>query len=881
MHLVLRIRTMSPREIVWRTRTALRNARQRTAAAARQPEWDRGDLSSVLAPNVLDSHMRSAINRSDWTLVHAILASRIVSRPSLFILDPATVDDLRAGILRQWPDAPMQARSRADRILDGELDVLGYRDINVRREDGEIDWHFDPVHGRRAPRVWWGRVPYLSPEVGDHKIIWEINRQQFWLPLVRALWLTRDRRYARGITSAFESWLAANPPLTGINWASMLEIAFRAMSWTWALHGLLGFEAHEEYTREDHEGHDAWLPGMFVGLHHQLAHVEQNLSYYFSPNTHLTGEALGLYVVGTALPELAASSQWAATGRRILLKEIERQILPDGGHAERSTHYQRYTLDFYLMALLTAQRAGDAEGEALFGEAVSRLAAFTRTIATSRGRLPLIGDDDGGMLWPMTGREANDVRDSLALAAVVLRRPGLVVDSIPEEVFWIGGMDAIERAPAIVIESSAHPEPVSNTFPDTGYVIMRNGVEAHAVFDAGLHGYMNGGHAHADALALTLNVGSRPFLVDPGTSTYTMDKKLRDVMRSSMSHNTVTIDDKPQARPAGPFHWRTRADARLHGTRHTPAFDWAEGSHNGYAPLTHRRTVFRAGADGWLVADEILGSGRHTAAAHWHFDPSWMLTYDAPGRLRARHLDGDMAWLLHDGGRVSLVHGDEEAGLGWFAPVYGTLVPTWTARVTRYGIAPFASLTWIGPASAHATSAPLLKRVATTADPAGRAVAARVADDDRALVFLFRPGEPPVRESRGCGVLDYQTNARAFQYEVRGERLFAMSLVDGSRALALREGWISLAASESIGELRLAIDAGRVLTISTSTPPSQLRIQGGAFAECRAIRLNGREVVRQAGERADACVLHGGDWGTALPKIPTPHHTSLLAAASS
>ena len=72
-----------------------------------------------------------------------------------------------------------------------------------------------------------------------------------------------------------------------------------------------------------------------------------------------TGEALALYVVGTALPELSRSDRWASTGRSVLLREIDRQILPDGGHVERSTHYQRYTLDFYLLATLTARLAGD------------------------------------------------------------------------------------------------------------------------------------------------------------------------------------------------------------------------------------------------------------------------------------------------------------------------------------------------------------------------------------------------------------------------------------------------------------------------------------------------------------------------------------------
>ena len=41
----------------------------------------------------------------------------------------------------------------------------------------------DPVHARRVPRQFWSTVPYLDPECGDHKIIWELNRHQHWLVL--------------------------------------------------------------------------------------------------------------------------------------------------------------------------------------------------------------------------------------------------------------------------------------------------------------------------------------------------------------------------------------------------------------------------------------------------------------------------------------------------------------------------------------------------------------------------------------------------------------------------------------------------------------------------------------------------------------------------
>ena len=428
-----RLRRMSRDELRWRSSVAIRTARGRATARIRTSRWNREDLSHALAPDLLAEGMRAQIAGRDWQAVHDALEARIRSRPARFVLDPATLTELRALVAARWPAAEADARARADRILAGQIDILGYRGLRFAGADGASDWHFDPVHDRRAPRRFYADVPYLDPAVGDHKIIWEINRHQHWLALGRAAWLTGDPRYARTITADLQSWLAANPPLIGINWASMLEIGFRSISWTWALHCLLGrvrfvprpardalslskgAEPAPQSTSttlqststtqvgsggEPADATSPWLVDMFVGLHRQLTHVERNLSYYFSPNTHLTGEALALYVVGTALPELAASARWVATGRRILLDEIDRQIDADGGHAERSTHYQRYTLDFYLLALLTARLARDHAAAARFEDAARRLAEFTQAIAADDGRLPLIGDDDGGTLLP-------------------------------------------------------------------------------------------------------------------------------------------------------------------------------------------------------------------------------------------------------------------------------------------------------------------------------------------------------------------------------------------------------------------------------------------------------------------------------------------------
>jgi uncharacterized heparinase superfamily protein len=861
----------SPREIAWRLGQTARIQRDRLQACVRTPSWDRAALLNVLAPAVIDPVLRTHLKRGDWRAAHRSLGRALRARPRTFVLDPTSAPTLRQRILDRWPDASADASQRADRILAGRYDLLGYRNLSYSGANGHIDWHFDPVHQRRAPRAFWANVPTLDAErVGDHKVIWEINRHQHWLALGRALWLTRDRRYAWAIVSQLDEWMTANLPLVGINWASALELGFRSMSWVWALHFLIADTADGAAG----PAQKPWLIDLLLGLDRQLRHIEENLSHYFSPNTHITGEALALYVVGLSVPELANSARWVETGRRILLEQIGRQIGADGGHFERSLHYHHYTLDFYLLALLLAQRSQDTEAVTPFTDAVTRLAEFAHTTADHHGRIPLIGDDDGGKLWPIAGRPCADIRDSLALAGVVLRRPDLARWGVPEEVFWIAGQTALDQEPFIEAYRPDAAPPPSATFPDTGYVVARDEAGDHLIFDVGEHGCLNGGHAHADALSVTLSLGGRPLLVDPGTATYTADPALRDRMRSGASHNTLTLNGRSSSVPAGPFHWQSQANARLGAARHNPAFDWAEAWHDGYESHLHRRTIFRAPAGGWLIVDEVLGrglgrgslgeGGRQTADLSWHFDPSWIVNRETATRLRATHAEGDAAWIVHDGDDSTLWHGDESTGLGWFAPVYGTLVPTSTARVSREAVAPFSIATWITDSSI----APTLLRLTTECDPGGSTpLALRVLEQDVVWTTILRPGEPTARETRGCAAGAYHTNGRLLHYGSRDGRLISLAACDASHVLALREGWLSVSADEPIPDLYVNC-AGETIDIWSSAPPARLRLQGALVSSARSMRMNGRQLPAHVRERTDTVVVLPSQGGE--PRRMTP-----------
>ena len=132
---------------------------------------------------------------------------------------------------------------------------------------------------------------------------------------------------------------------------------------------------------------------------------------------------------------------------------------------------------------------------------------------------------------------------------------------------------------------------------------------------------------------------------------------------------------------------------------------------------------------------------------------------------------------------------------------------------------------------------------------------------------VLRPGEAAVRETRGCRAVDYHTDGRLLHYGSVNGRLRLLAACDAHHVLALREGWLSIAADAPIADLCLELHDGRI-DIWSSAPGSRVRVQGAAVTEAAVIRLNGRELPAYARERADCIVAFGSDWGEAGRIMP-------------
>jgi hypothetical protein len=647
----------------------------------------------------------------------------LVAGPSRqFFFSPEQVPELCSKLRQLFPDTARQIVQRAERISEHRFDLLGYEALDY---GAEIDWHSDRVHGKRAPLKPWFQIRYLDfPEVGDSKVTWELNRHQHLVTLAKAYRLTGDQNFAAELFRQWEHWHAKNPYPMGINWASSLEVAFRSLSWIWVYFLLADSPALPMSFRR------SWLRSLAISGRH----IETYLSTYFSPNTHLQGEAVALFFIGMLCPEISSAARWQKRGWEIILQQAARQVRDDGWHFEQSTYYHVYALDFFLhSAVLASLNHIPLPPE--FDSAMRRMLEALATLARG-GAVPRLGDDDGGRVFDPSRNRAAHLIDPLATGAVLYQRGDFkkIAGGPREETLWLlgeAGIEEFENLPETALSRD------SVAFPSTGlYVMSASDPRWQLVIDAGPQGADTAGHGHADALSLAASVSGQEVLIDPGTFQYAGEGSDRDRFRGTRAHNTLQIGGRDQADPRGPFGWqrlpRIQAEAWISGK----IFDLFVGSHDGYArlpsPVFHRRFVFALKSGFCLVRDLALGQGEYDLDLLWHIAP----------QLRAPDSNQDFFAGDHAGFRFVTAEGH-----GWsraleefpHSPVYGQQQKHGALHFATKAKLPTEFVTLLLPSVRSGAEEHNLSRMAAESSAV---VAYRYRTAGQEHSFFFSQGEP-------------------------------------------------------------------------------------------------------------------------------------------
>jgi uncharacterized heparinase superfamily protein len=496
------------------------------------------------------------------------------------------------------------------------------RELRARQVVGQVERRMRPLFEdperfarRPAPAFpgvrWRPRTGLLPPAAGSPRErlragsfeFQNLPRQLGWPPEWEAPGLPALWRYHLHYFDDLWSLDFADARALALDWIGRHRLRAGAVGWdaypislrllNWCGY-FFGRERERTAADPDFEArlwHSLWLQAEWLRRHPEW-HLLGN---------HLLENAVALAFCGSCFEGDAARS-WLRAGRELLRHELPEQILPDGGHFERSPMYQARAF-YVLMALLDA---GAEEVRELVEAPLERMGRALASLCHPDGGIALLNDSALGA-QPATG----------------------------ELLAWWSRVAG--RAPPV-----APLGPFA--LPETGYYGAREAAGHYLVCDAAPIGPDHlPGHAHGDIFSFELSLGGRRVVVDAGVFGYEADERRR-FARSTRAHNTVEIDGEDQCEFWAAFRVARRGRPRdvVFGRR--PGGFALEGWHDGYARLAgaprHARR-FAWHADGvLLVRDQVLGRRCARACSRLHLHPDCRVEQIAGAAARVAHLGG-------------------------------------------------------------------------------------------------------------------------------------------------------------------------------------------------------------------------------------------------
>jgi hypothetical protein len=414
-----------------------------------------------------------------------------------------------------------------------------------------------------------------------------------------------------------DSWSRACPPEKGDAWEPY-PTARRILNWA------------EATALEPRFG-----AGMAPLLAYQLEHLERHLERHLLGN-HLLCDAAAL-VAGGSLLAGPVGERAAELGSALLGRELRRQVLGDGGYAERTVQYHALVL---RDALLAAQLAKERGKPVAHKTELSRLAAWLSKLRRDDGSYPLQND-----AAPAAAAVAREALRRAALLGLCDERPVL-------------------------------PAPVLIDLPDTGWTLVRDqGCEL--LFDRGPIGPREQpGHGHSDALAYELCWSGVPVVTDSGVTVYQAGP-VREFERSARAHATVSVDGQGVDEPWSSFRVGGRGRVeRLPAPPIDPRARLLWGRARSFRGWQHDRWLCFWPGRALLVFDRVRGQRPQALVrSHVPLDPAF-----------AAAQSGRTLFLLGPGGRglqlqlltgevEALVSGEESPRDGWVGQGFGRPVP--------------------------------------------------------------------------------------------------------------------------------------------------------------------------------------------------------------
>ncbi len=459
-------------------------------------------------------------------------------------------------------------------------------------------WPGDAVHGAAIVEgdfVFAGQL-VRNPETpwrpNDVSPRWLARCHDFeWLRNLRSVGSDAARNTARALV---RDWITTQGRWRPLPWRPDV-LARRLTSWL----------SHAEFlcTGADEE---------FVALFHdsigrQARHLIR-VSKFAAAGMDRIACLRGLIVASLAMP---GQNRRLLRWLRLLEYEIDRQILIDGGHIERSPAIQLAVLR-QLIDIRDTLREARAEVPPRLQTAIDRVAPMLRFFRHGDGGLALFNDSHEGEGWFI----------DVALTRAEAR--GKPLEAAPHT----GFQRLTANRTLVLMDTGRAPPP---------------GLDR---------------HAHAGTLSFEMSVGKERLVVNCGA--YADDNaEWRAAQRSTAAHSTVTVEDLNSAELLPSGHLGLQPECVNVARRDSDGNIWIEADHDGYMHtlgVTHTRRIYVAASGGDVRGEDTLdGKGNHKFAVRFHLHPAVNASLVQQGSTVLLRLASGGGWRLRASGGVTSV----------------------------------------------------------------------------------------------------------------------------------------------------------------------------------------------------------------------------------
>lgn len=623
------------------------------------PGWTYQRLRGIIEHRLgtLERRLPSA----DWSDFDVNVSADVFRNRRIWPIDVKAAERMAL----QYPDPSLQ--SRIHDLIGGEQAIFGGKNRTV---GWPPDWHYNADDQRRlAADEHFSRLSAFGH--GDIKNFWEPGRFGFVWLLCRAHFAGVISNAAALFFQAVADFADKNPPFRGPQWMCGQEAALRmvAIAAGWSV---FGASASDEDVSN--------VSRLFAATAKRIAvHLDYALS---QKNNHGLSEAMGLLVIGLALPEHENSSAWIQTGRETLERESVALVDADGGFSQQSANYHRVMIHDLVAAVAIAGHHSIELPECR--SALQRSALFLHSMIVREGRQPRYGHDDGACVLNWTSCAYDDFRPALQEASFASGQ-GLPIEPGPWDtgLAWLGC-----SAPEAAIRKQL-PRNAKYVHRDAGIAVLRgnasHGVEQYAAIRIPPAVFRP---SQVDAMHVDIWFDGYNVAIDPGTYRYNAEGDWSTIpLALGESHNVLGSRGHDLARRVGRFLYVPWPQARV-----------AENSHSMTIPEQAVCGVWDrplGGIQKWTRAVQMTSDGveihdRVICCQGCPIELRWQLAdgevVETPDRVEER--TRAFRWRIPFGvvelrievdtpqAPLSIQHSRaSEHVAGWYAPRYGQLAP--------------------------------------------------------------------------------------------------------------------------------------------------------------------------------------------------------------